>query len=82
MPIFLGIVAVVLHLWLGWPVWVSVLVAFGGQTILGLISAIATAGRMLPASIFLQAIGGALIGMVLAYIPMVIVFYFTGHPSW
>jgi hypothetical protein len=80
MPIVLVIIALVLHLLLGWPFWVSVLVAGGGQT------AIAIVGRKLlgiplPAPV-LHIIAGAICGMLLSYVPMVLVFHWTGHPSW
>jgi hypothetical protein len=80
MPILLFIIALVLHLSLGWPVWVSVLVAFGGQTLLGIVYSLSTT-QTLPGPLH-QIIGGAVIGMVLAYIPMALVGFLTGHPSW
>lgn len=80
MPILLVIIALALHLVLRWPLWVSVLVAGGGQTILGIAHSLSTT-RTLPGPL-LVIIGGAVIGMAVAYVPMVIVFYLTGHPSW
>jgi hypothetical protein len=80
MPILLVIIALTLHLLLGWPVWVSVLVAGGGQTGLGILYSLSTA-RALPAPLY-AIIGGGLIGMLLSYVPMIIVFYLMGHPWW
>jgi hypothetical protein len=80
MPILLIIIALGFHFLLGWPLWVSVLVAGGGQT------AIAIVGRRLkgiplPAPVS-HIIAGAIGGMLLSYVPMVLFFYWTGHPSW
>jgi uncharacterized membrane protein len=93
MPILLLIIAVALHFWLGWSVWLSVLVSFGGQTVLAILHLTFNVGVMLPdvsprekfegaLRLILRAIGGAIIGMVLAYIPMAVFGFMMGHPSW
>jgi hypothetical protein len=80
MPILLIIIVLALHLLLGLPLWASVLISGGGQTLLAIGHSL-VATKTLPAPLF-GIIGGALIGMVLAYVPMVLVFHWTGHPSW
>jgi hypothetical protein len=80
MPIILIIIALVLHLLLGWPLWVSVLIAGGGQTAMAIVGR-KRLGIPIPAPIS-HIIAGAIIGILLSYIPMVLVSHWTGHPSW
>jgi hypothetical protein len=78
MPIPLIIVALGLHFFLRWPLWVSVLVAGGGQTAIAIVQRW-IAGVPLPAPVS-HLIAGAIGGMLLSYVPMVLVFYWDGSP--
>jgi hypothetical protein len=80
MPLILVIIALVLHFLLGWPLWLSVLVAGGGQTAIAIVgNKLLRTPLLAPVS---HIIAGAIGGMLLSYVPMVLVFYWTGHPSW
>jgi hypothetical protein len=80
MPLIPILIALVLHFLSGWPIWVSVLVAGGGQT------AIAILGHKLLRIPLLdptwQIVAVALGGMLLSYVPMVLISNWTGHSSW
>jgi hypothetical protein len=83
--IFMIIVSVVLHQLLGWPLLVGVLIAALIATIpelLQLLSQTNPDNKLAISAIALKAIAGMLIGVVVTYVPIVLVYFFTGHPSW
>ena len=80
MPILLVIIALGFHFLLDWTLWVGVLIAGGGQTAIAIIGR-RRMGLPLPATVS-HIIAGAIGGMLVSYVPMVLVFYWTGHPSW
>ena len=83
--IFMVIVAVALHYFLGWPLLAGVVIAAAiliAPGLLQLLSQTNDENRPAVFGIALQAIGGTIIGAVLAYVPMVLVYFFTGHATW
>lgn len=79
------IAAIVLHQFLGWPLLAGVVIAAAIATVPGLVQLFAQVNadnRFAVFGIALQAIAGTVIGMVLTYVPMVLVYFLTGHPSW
>jgi hypothetical protein len=87
MPPFLPMVIVAnrLHLILGWPLLVGVVIVALIVTVPGLIkifSQINDENRFAVFGVATQVIGATMIVAVLSYVPMVLFYFFTGHASW
>jgi hypothetical protein len=79
------IVAVALHLFLGWPLLAGIVITAALLTAPGLIKLFAQINDENRAAVFgiaLQAIGGTLIAATLAYLGAALGQYFAGHPTW
>jgi hypothetical protein len=79
------IVAVAVHLILGWPLLAGIVIVAVILTVPGLIKLFAQVNDENRPAVFgiaLQAVGGTIIAAVLAYVPMVLFYYFTGHATW
>jgi hypothetical protein len=79
------IVAIAVHSFLGWPLLTGVVIAAAILTVPGLLQLLSQANADNRPAVFgiaLQAIGGTVIAAVLAYVPMVLVYLFTGHAIW
>ena len=84
-PIVHFIIACVLHVWLGWPWWVSILLSYGGLTLLETVFW----SKVRPpvpeeelTGIMRNAWLGCILAMVTTYILVVIISALLGHPSW
>jgi hypothetical protein len=87
MPPFLPmvIVANLLHLILGWPLLVGVVIVALIVTVPGLIkifSQINGENRFAVFGIAIQVIGATIGVSILAYVPTVLFYYFSGHATW
>jgi hypothetical protein len=87
MPPFIPmvIVAVLLHLILGWPLLAGVVIVALFVTVPGLIkifSQINDENKLAVFGIAIQVVGATIIVAVLSYVPMVLVYFFTGHATW
>lgn len=79
------IVAVALHLILSWPLLAGVVIVAATLTVPGLIklfSQMNDENKPAILGIALQVIGGTIIAGALAYVPMVLVYFFAGHATW
>jgi hypothetical protein len=78
------IVSVALHLLLGWPLLVGIVIALAILTAPGFIRLFSQVNDDRPAvfGIALQAIGGTIIASAIAYVGVVLGYFFMGHPSW
>ena len=79
------IVSVAIHLLLGWPLLVGIVIAAAILTAPGLIrlfSQVNDENRPAVFGIALQAIGGTIIASAIAYVGVVLGYFFMGHPSW
>jgi hypothetical protein len=78
------VVSLALHLWLGWPLWAGVAVV-GALAVGRSLASLLSYGDALRADrirLGLEVVGGMVIAMLTAYIPMVVVMFWTKHPSW
>jgi hypothetical protein len=83
--ILMVIVAVALHLILGWPLLAGIVITAAALTVPGLIKLFAQINDENRTAVFgiaLQAIGGTVIASIIAYVGMAVAFFFMGHPSW
>ncbi|HXM04231.1 MAG TPA: hypothetical protein VN939_16595 [Chthoniobacterales bacterium] len=83
--VLLVIVVVALHLLLGWPVIAGFVIAAApphGARIHQTFSQANGQNRPAVFGISSRAIGRTIIAAVLAYVPMVLVYFFTGHATW
>jgi len=79
------IVAVTLHLILGWPLLIGLLIGTAILVVPGLIKLLSQANnenRNVVFGIALQVIGGTIIAAIIAYVVVVLGTFGTGHPSW
>jgi hypothetical protein len=79
------IVAVALHLILGWPLLVGIVIVAAVLTVPGIIKLFAQINDENRPAVFgiaLQAVGGTIIASILAYVGVAGGLFFTGHPSW
>lgn len=79
------IVAVALHIILGWPLLAGIVIVAAILTVPGLIklfTQINDENRPAVFGIALQAVGGTIIASTLAYVGAVLGYFFTGHATW
>jgi hypothetical protein len=79
------VVAVALHLILGWPLLAGIVIGAAILTVPGLIKLLSQANnenRHVVFGIALQAIGGIMIAAIIAYVGAVIGTLVSGHASW
>jgi hypothetical protein len=79
------IVAVALHLILGWPLLAGIVITAAALIVPGLIKLFAQVNDENRPAVFgiaLQAIGGTVIASIIAYVGVALGYFFMGHPSW